>query len=395
VASLRDADIEEADREDDEALSRPSSGDLAVDTDTKGIGGSPPIVETIFKKIDAAAIFVADLTFVGSRMSGNRVPNPNVLLEYGWALKRLGYGRIISVMNTEFGNPRDERLPFDLEHLRHPLQYRCSIDADEDTRREARRALSKNLESAIKAVVGSDEFKKSLPQPDPPPRFQAQEPRNGRGRFRAPGQPLGANDRLRMMEMDPEIYLMEGAVSWLRVMPEFESRQWSIAELRDAARSRADLFTPHIQSQGSYSSFRAGDGSGMYGISSDPSRALDAIFMFGTGEIWSVDAWQMQAYARRDPPLLLLNERYFTESLARYALFLSEIGAKPPFRWIAGIEGTNNRHLGVPSLDLHNRVCLVDIIEDEGIYTSDMEPEKALSSFFSKVYDSCGMQRPC
>ena len=286
VTSLQDADIEEANREGDEALAQPGSSDLAVDMDTKGVGGSPPIVETIFKKIDAAAIFVADLTFVGSRMSGNLVPNPNVLLECGWALKRLGYGRIISVMNTEFGNPRDKRLPFDLEHLRHPLQYRCSIDAGEDTRREARRALSSNLENAIKSVVGSEEFKKTLPKPAPVPRFQEQEPADGRGRFRAAGQPLGANDRLRMMELNADVYLRKGAVTWLRVMPEFETRRWSVAELRDAAASMPEQFMPHVKTRGSYSEFRAGDGYGMYGVTPEHDLALVALhsdYDFSTG----------------------------------------------------------------------------------------------------------------
>ncbi len=394
VASLQDAEIEEADREGDDATTQPSSSDYAVDMDTKGVSGSPPIVETIFKKIDAAAIFVADLTFVGSRLTGNPTPNPNVLIEYGWALKRLGYARIISVMNTEFGDPREKRLPFDLEHLRHPLQYRCSIDADDETRREARRALSKNLEGAIKAVVGSEEFKKSLPQPAPLPLFQAQEPKDGRGRFRAPDHPLGANDGLRTMGLNPDVYLINGAVSWLRVMPEFETKRWSVAELWEAARSMPNQFMPHVQSQGAYRNFRAGDGFGMYGVANEHGRALDAVFAFCTGEIWSVDAWQMAAYGRREPPVLMLRKDDFTEPLVHYAAFLSGIGAKPPYRWIAGVEGTKGRHLAVPHLELYNRVCLAEFIEEEGVYTPDTDPKQALLQFFSKIYDACGMKGP-
>jgi hypothetical protein len=68
----RDTEIEEAVRE------------LAIDKDTQDVPGSPPIVETIFKKIDQAAVFVPDLTFVGKRLDGRPTPNPNVLIEYGW-----------------------------------------------------------------------------------------------------------------------------------------------------------------------------------------------------------------------------------------------------------------------------------------------------------------------
>ena len=337
---------------------------------------------------------MADLTFVGNRLSGNPTPNPNVLIEYGWALKRLGYARIISVMNTEFGDPRAKKLPFDLEHLRHPLQYHCSIDDDDEARNKARRALSKNLEGAIKAVVGSEEFKKDLPRPAPLPHFQPQEPQDGRGRFRAAGRPLGANDRLRMAEVDPEVYLIEGGVSWLRVMPEFKTRQWSVVELKDAARSMPDQFIPHIATRGSYSCFRAGGGVGMYGVTDEPSRALDAIIVFCTGEIWSVDAWQMLAYGRRDPPVLLLKEDDFARSPVNYATFLNNIGANPPYRWIAGIENIEGRHLGIQKIELHNAVCLVDLIEEEGIYTMDIDPKQALCHFFSKIYDSCGVKRP-
>src|SRR5271157_4655677 len=92
-----DATVEDAVRED-----------LEVDKDTKGVPGSPPIFNTILAKIDKAAIFVPDLTFTGSRTKGGLIPNPNVLIEYGWALKSLGHSRIIPVMNEAHGAPSQE-----------------------------------------------------------------------------------------------------------------------------------------------------------------------------------------------------------------------------------------------------------------------------------------------
>jgi hypothetical protein len=91
-----------------------------VDRDTQGVPGVPPIVDTIFHKIDSATIFVPDLTFVGKRIDRRPTPNPNVLVEYGWALKSLRYTRIIPVMNVAFGEPTPETMPFDMRHLRHP-----------------------------------------------------------------------------------------------------------------------------------------------------------------------------------------------------------------------------------------------------------------------------------
>ena len=112
--------------------------DLAVDQGTQDVPGSPPVIETILGKIDAAAVVVSDLTFTGQRLDGRPTPNPNVLIEYGWALKSLTHSRIISVMNTAYGKPTADTLPFDLGYLRHPIQYNCPEDADDETRQIGR-----------------------------------------------------------------------------------------------------------------------------------------------------------------------------------------------------------------------------------------------------------------
>ena len=67
---------------------------VELDKDTQGIAGSPPIAETILQKVEDCAVFVADLSFVGESKSGfsntsgkpRQFPNPNVLIEYGYAL---------------------------------------------------------------------------------------------------------------------------------------------------------------------------------------------------------------------------------------------------------------------------------------------------------------------
>ncbi len=139
-------------REDIE-LDEPIRDSLEVDRDTKGVAGTPPIVETIFNKIDAASIFVPDLTFAGLRVEGRPTPNPNVLIEYGWALKQHGHGRMVAVMNTAYGKPSSETLPFDMQHLRHPIQYDCADDADDATRSAAQASLAKALASAIRDIL--------------------------------------------------------------------------------------------------------------------------------------------------------------------------------------------------------------------------------------------------
>src|SRR5438034_10474649 len=85
---------------------------VGVDSATRCVAGQPPIADTIFKKIDASSVFVADMTFVGKRIDTRPTPNPNVLIEYGWALKEKTHERVISVMNTAYGAPSGETLPF-------------------------------------------------------------------------------------------------------------------------------------------------------------------------------------------------------------------------------------------------------------------------------------------
>ena len=47
-----------------EAKVEPADRNLELDRDTKDVGGSPPITQTILNKIDVCSALVADLTFV-------------------------------------------------------------------------------------------------------------------------------------------------------------------------------------------------------------------------------------------------------------------------------------------------------------------------------------------
>lgn len=114
---------------------------IRLDHDTKDVAGSPEIANTIFKKIDDSDVFVGDLTFVTQGKDGQCFPNPNVLIELGYALKSLGGGRLLNVMNTSFGEP-ENNLPFDLAHRRWPVQYRLSEENYASKAEEKKRLVS-------------------------------------------------------------------------------------------------------------------------------------------------------------------------------------------------------------------------------------------------------------
>lgn len=87
--------------EDEEVFA--DDGRVEVDHDTYGVGGSPLIAETILGKIRDAAVFVADVTPIATSTAGKRVPNPNVMIELGYAMVVLDDQQIVLVMNGAEG----------------------------------------------------------------------------------------------------------------------------------------------------------------------------------------------------------------------------------------------------------------------------------------------------
>ena len=97
-----------------------------LDHDTLNQPGAPGITDTIFSKIKESAVFLADVSFVGTAegregQKAKRIPNPNVLTELGYAAGTIGWPRVILVMNKHYGSP--ESLPFDLRNRRFPITY--------------------------------------------------------------------------------------------------------------------------------------------------------------------------------------------------------------------------------------------------------------------------------
>ena len=83
-----------------------------LDHDTENESGTPPIAETILRKIKNSAIMIADMTFCSEiREDGpegkvkKKNPNPNVMMELGYAAAIMGWSRIILVINTKVRKP--------------------------------------------------------------------------------------------------------------------------------------------------------------------------------------------------------------------------------------------------------------------------------------------------
>jgi hypothetical protein len=131
-----------------------------VDSGMEGVAGSPEVASVMFQKIDTAAIFVGDMTLVGTiapvtkqdeppRLK--RVPNPNVLTEMGYAAARLGWSRVITVMNEHHGDR--EELPFDVRNRRFPITYTMAPNDSPAAEKDLARSLTLAIGTALEAEL--------------------------------------------------------------------------------------------------------------------------------------------------------------------------------------------------------------------------------------------------
>ncbi|HEX9058820.1 MAG TPA: hypothetical protein VF941_01430, partial [Clostridia bacterium] len=115
---------------------------FAYDSDTKGASGFPDIADIIFNKIAKSDIFICDISIINSDYDGRKMPNPNVLVELGYAAKTIGWEKIICFFNIKYGCLDD--IPFDINH-RRIFHY------NSDTKNE-KQSVAKGLSEAIKLM---------------------------------------------------------------------------------------------------------------------------------------------------------------------------------------------------------------------------------------------------
>jgi hypothetical protein len=134
-----------------------------VDRDTQDVLGAPDIADTILEKIEKATAFVADVSIINPG-TGRPAPNPNVLIELGYALalRTLGKSRIVLIMNT--ANAPVESLPFDLRSKR-VLTYHLPSGAE--NKPEQRKKLQEGLEAALRSIIGATPAQELLTLPLP------------------------------------------------------------------------------------------------------------------------------------------------------------------------------------------------------------------------------------
>src|SRR5260370_1195565 len=126
-----------------------------VEAGMEGVSGTPEVATILFERIKKSAIFIVDMTLVGTagQNQKRRVPNPNVLLEMGFAAGTIGWSRVICVMNEHFG--KREKLPFDVRNRRFPIDYSLNPD-DMSGADEKCQSLAEVLKGAMQTVEANE-----------------------------------------------------------------------------------------------------------------------------------------------------------------------------------------------------------------------------------------------
>ncbi|HXK20579.1 MAG TPA: hypothetical protein VNG33_22365 [Polyangiaceae bacterium] len=97
---------------------------------------------------------MADVSLIrfGDAESARSTPNPNVLIELGYAIGTLGWDRILLVLNSHFGPL--EKLPFDLK-TRQAIAYQVDPEAPAEAMLPEQKRLQAELMKRVVEILGS------------------------------------------------------------------------------------------------------------------------------------------------------------------------------------------------------------------------------------------------
>jgi hypothetical protein len=357
--------------------------DVIVDADTEGVVGTPPVTETILQKIGKADIFVPDLTFTAETKSGKLVPNPNVMVEYGYALHALTYEAMMPVMNAHFGVPED--LPFDLGHVRHPTQYNVPPDAPDGERRAARAKLSAKLEDILRLMIKSALNKVRSKNP-----FVPKSPERAPAFFFQPGDVLANFGN----PGEQELRFKRDRAIYLRLYPAYADQP------RIGLTRAIEIAQRVMPLQRVISSLSTRNDWGAISLQPHGDGITSFSQIFETGELWGVSEEPFKSGER--PFVAAIGvERAFVAALNNYRIVCeSDLKLRPPFTVEFGATGLKDRYLLVPSAEFPSTGDYAGPILTDSVYRNfeltsfDIaEWMAALREFLIELYDLTARDR--
>ena len=400
--------------------------EVKIDQDTQGVPGSPPVAETILGKIRECDVFVSDLTFVEGGTDGRKTPNPNVLIEYGYALHCLGDQRVVAVFNEAFGKAQD--LPFDLSHRRWPIRYMAANDEDteeaREQRRQARRTLASALTMAIRAMIRSfaqEAAHEEVADTDvvafkETSRQEFREPQENDGKALAErvefvrlgsghwsGTHLCVRTNWQPSDVGYHVEMPMGPYVLLGLVPRHRPEQIQNAS---ANRILRESLEP-LASQRSRGWEYGRNPNGPVVFVSPESRkdtAWTLSQLLLEGEIWGTDFYHLDhklLASRLDFPYIPMGaiEEILIDGWINYIeVARKQLALSPPIEIVVGLTGVKNFVLAVDPQHFGEKFTGRILVPDVG-YRADVslfetDPYEVLLPFFEKIYDQAGEERP-
>jgi hypothetical protein len=373
---------------------------LILDKDTKGVPGIPPIADVIFNKISQCGIFVPDLTFVGETKNGRLLPNPNVLVEYGWALKEVTHSRIVPVMNAAFGAPSWENLPFDMRHLRHPLTYHLNEDATPEERSRVKKELVGELTSAIEMILKKNLINEKTYKEKT---FSETPYVTSPSTFIKKGEPLD----IEYGEIEKYIIIPPNVAKiFLRLIPTSPTEEIKSSKVAKEMASAGQLMTMNNENR---SGIYRRNKYGAYVYEKLKDNIIFLTQLFKNRELWGINTYAVnrQYFMKRENinfgyfPCVIFEDTFIL-TLTNYLKFASEVLKLPlPLRFIAGATDVEGYKMTAPPgmefgpLEKFGGRCVENnIIYDGVIQNYGDEATRILRPFFNLVWEECGLERP-
>jgi hypothetical protein len=363
---------------------------VRIDSDTEGVLGQPPVTDTILGKIETCDVFAPDFTFVATTEGGKLVPNPNVMLEYGYALRARGYPIMMPMMNTAHGPP--EKLPFDMGHLRHPMQYRLEPTAKKAERRAVWKDLSDKFENVLRLMIAATPAKPKDEKPfaqakaATPPAF-----------FFKPREVLA---EFGIYENEQQYYRFDSDKAiFLRLFPAY-AEQPAIGRAKVKAIFAARKPCPMSLTIGGLAAENS------YGsIILDPhvNSTIGGMTQgFPTGELWGLNSQPFRTASpeKLDYLRMISVEKLFVRTLENYIrIAVGEYQLRPPFVIEAGGTGLLKVLAGVPNVEIPNGEFVGPFRSpsfEKRYVLEDVRPHQisdVLRQFFDEFYDLAACSR--
>lgn len=371
---------------------------VRVDQDTIGVPGSPPIAETILRKIENCAVFVPDVSFVCGMVEGRRSPNPNVMIEYGYALKVCGDPRLIPVFNEAFGDW--EKLPFDMRHKRRPILFNVSEDLPSEDRLSVRKELAKKLEAALREARNHGLFEVGTE------RVPAKARSGVDGSFLQPDEALGRARLYRLDGKDGDITLRGGARIYMRLWPKSPiPKKYGNVEVYNTANSSQLRPMCSLHSGGWNYGRNIHGAFSFYTFNSIDNEAVGITQLFKNGEIWGIDTYYLNIPPRKEtyghekfiPTTAIENDLVYT--LGNYLdVACNHLKWEVPLEFRVGMASVKGYELAVPQATRYERF-VGRIFEQSFEHASliencDVKADDILLPFFQLTYDVAGEVRP-